>query len=356
MNYKFILTGILFLLAFNSCNKSPIEIPESNDPIFRIDGSFGSENMSVVAGDNNGYMYTMTSIKNGVEVVSGRLADDAISIELGIFNGGLNNTSEEFDANMNLTPTFSEHYDYTIGTLSKNNFINSSNIESVEWIIDGGSPVMDSIHIYEAGKYNVCATVTYVNTQEVVQLCNEVIIGYNRYQNEPINFDINTGVGGASAWMNNSQGTIEYVDWYYDGMFYTRADSCFKALNSQVYSLSAEVHYTNGVIQTKNMKVDGGVSGRTLEDFTIFEDASLNILQDYNIKVNVVKAGVVYQSEFAVNDASSVEITDVGLYGLNDQGNKVYKVNAVISCSVSDVFGGTSIPLSFSTTFGFEVK
>jgi len=356
MNYKFILFGLLLIGAFSSCQKSQIEIPESNDPIFRIDGSFGSENISIVAGDNNGFMYTMTSVVNGVDVVSGRLKDDAISIELGIYNGGINKMNEEFDANMSLTPMFSEHYDFAIATLSKDLFINAANIESIEWIIDGGPPIMNSVEIYEPGRYSVCATVKFNNTQQPVNLCNEVIIGYNRYQNEAINFNIDAGVGGASTWINNELGTIEYVDWFYDGSFYLRGDSCFKALDNQMHELVAEVHYNNGVIQLKNMRIDGSVSGRTLEDFTMFEDASMDFLQDYNIKVNVIKAGVSFYSEFANNETSEVEITNVELYGLNDQGNQVYKVNGMVSCSVSDTFGGNTIPLSFSTVFGFEVK
>ena len=356
MNCKFILTGVLLILAVSACKKDQMIIPESNDPVFRLDGTFGSENISVIAGDNNGFMYTMTDMENGVEVVSGRLADDLVSVELGIFNGGLNNSNEEFHASMSLTPVFSEFHGYTIASLSKNLFVNSASIENIEWVIDDGQPIMDSVDILEPGKYKVCAYIMYNNSMAPKTLCNEVIIGYNQYQNESINFEISTGAGGAATWINNDQGTVEYVDWFYDGVFYVRADSCFKTLGNQMYELTAEVHYANSVVQTKNMLVDGGVNGGTIEDFTIFEDNALSIIQDYNIRVKVNSNGVIYRSDYSENNSSVVEITSVELYGTNSQGNQVYKVVASVNCNVSNNQGGNTIPLSFNTSFGFEVK
>jgi len=356
MNYKFILIGVVLIFAFSACKKDQMIIPESNDPVFRLDGTFGSENISVVAGDNNGFMHTMTEMENGVEVVSGRLADDAVSIELGIYHGGLNNLNEAFDASMSLTPIFSEYHGYTLATLSKNQFVNSANISNIEWVIDDGQPIMDSVEIKEPGKYNVCAHIIYNNGMSPQTLCNEVIVGYNRYQNESINFENNVGLGGASTWINNELGTVEYVDWYYNGEFYVRADSCFNNLGNQMYELTAEVHYTNSVIQRKSMLVDGGANGATIEDFTIFEDNALNIIQDYNIRVKINNNGSIYRSDYADNSSSVVEITSVELYGTNNQGKQVYKVLASVSCNVSSDQGANQIPLIFNTSFGFEVK
>ena len=344
------------MFAMVACKKDTITIPESNDPIFRLDGTFGSDAISIVAGDNDGFMYTMTDTENGVEIVSGKLLDNTIGVELGIFNGGLNNSTEEFNENMSLTPVFSSHYGYPIASLSKDLFINAAYIENIEWVVDGGQPVLDSVQITEPGKYEVCAHIMYNNSMAPKTLCNQVIVGYNQYQNESINFDVNSAQGGASTWIDNSQGTIDFVDWYYNDSFYIRADSCFKNLGSQMYKLTAVVNYTNGVVQTKNMLIDGGVTGSTIEDFTLFEDNALSIIQDYNIRVKVNSNGLVYRSDFTENGSSIVEISSVELYGLNDQGNKVYKVEAAVQCNVSNTPGGNSIPLEFNTSFGFEIK
>lgn len=356
MSFRIIFMSFLAAFLLNACSKDPVAMPESNDPIFRVDGTFGGETISIVAGDNNGFMHTMTNIENGVEVVSGRLEDDALTIELGIYNGGLNNSSEVFDESMNVTPQFSKKYNDPIATLSKDLLINSDFISYVNWSVDGGASILDSVHIHEPGKYNVCATVHYLNGSSPVNLCNEVIIGYNRYENKHINFEVNTSSSSASAWIDNFQGSIDYVDWYYDDVFYVRADSCYKQVTNQLYNLRAEVHYANGVVQTKNMVVDGSVSGRTVEDFTLFEEVSENIMQDYNLKIALVKNGVEYYSHLADNSASEVVITSLELYGLNGQGNQVYKVEANVTCEVSDLNGSNAIPLSFTTSFGFEVK
>ena len=114
-----ILCGI-GLLGFTSCKKDVVEIPESNDPIFRTEGTFGSENFEIIAGDNGAYMFTMTEVQNGVNVFSGKISNGNFSVELGIYDGHIDMPAyDALNELLNLTPIFSANDSTPLVTLSK---------------------------------------------------------------------------------------------------------------------------------------------------------------------------------------------------------------------------------------------
>ena len=69
-NINYILIAIS-LLVMVSCKKDKIEIPESNEPVFRVYGTFDGDSLTLIAGDDGAYMHTMTKLENGVNIFTG---------------------------------------------------------------------------------------------------------------------------------------------------------------------------------------------------------------------------------------------------------------------------------------------
>ncbi len=107
MKRTLLFLGII-LLALTSCKKNKVEIPESNDPVFRADGTFGSNTFSIIAGDDDVYMHTMTMLEQNVEVVSGKIANNEFGIEIGIYNGFIDQPNHQFENDFNLSPIFAK--------------------------------------------------------------------------------------------------------------------------------------------------------------------------------------------------------------------------------------------------------
>jgi len=83
-----LIAGIGIILL-TSCTKNKIEIPESNDPVFTLEGTFEGDSISLIAGDNNAFMHTMTYNENGVNLYSGQITDGNFSVKLGVYDGYL---------------------------------------------------------------------------------------------------------------------------------------------------------------------------------------------------------------------------------------------------------------------------
>ena len=66
-----------------------IEIPESNEPVFRVYGTFDGDSLNLIAGDDGAYMHTMTKVENGVNIFTGIISNETMSFEVGVFDGNL---------------------------------------------------------------------------------------------------------------------------------------------------------------------------------------------------------------------------------------------------------------------------
>ena len=353
---KFFLIVALGTLILSSCTKKKTTLPESNDPIFTAEGAFGSEAFSLIAGDDNAYMYTMTSNVYGVEVVTGQLSNDNFALELGIYDGQIDKVTAEFENGMSLSPTFSERMTSPITTLSANYFSNNLYIQSIDWTIDGQNYGQGNIPIMNPGIFNVTADISYVDGSSA-SLTNDLILGYERSVNERLNY-FEYPDTTVSVWVSDGNIPVQSVEWYLNGNLLPQmSDSIFIPIAADVNSIRAIITYTNGASRTKSILVDSAPNhSRSVEDFTLFEESSVNVLQDFNILVKLTSNGITYESELADNSSSTVQINSFVYYSLNSAGNKVYKVDADISCKVRSVIGATDIPLTFSTVFGFEVK
>src|SRR5690606_14714908 len=98
--------GLVCIVA-SSCKKDVIEIPESNTPIFRVEGTMDGESFELIAGDDNVYMHTMTFEENGVSVFSGKIGGDDLSIEIGVYDGNIDFVSKTPEPTT-ILPVFSQ--------------------------------------------------------------------------------------------------------------------------------------------------------------------------------------------------------------------------------------------------------
>lgn len=347
-------------LFFASCSKEKIELPQSNDPVFMIDGVFGSENFSLVAGDDGAYMYTTTDEINGVNFFKGALTDGSMSIEMGIFDGQLDNPMHDASmaiVNPSVVPQFASINSQPLVELSKDMFSNSSTaILSVVWYANNDSIGTDYAEIYEPGLYEICAAVTFSDSSTAT-LCNEMIVGYQRAANCTIEYSVNQE-NQLTAYIINAGGAVSVsnVDWYYNGSLVSNMGSIQGLQLTNAGVIEAVIHFNGGATRTKRIYVNPGNVFKSVDDFTMFEEQQSNsIEQDFNLKLEIIQDGVEYSSYLADNTGSSISILGFEYYGKNSNDNDVYKITATINAKVRAMGVMKQVPVLFTTTFGVEI-
>lgn len=357
--------SIAFIMAMfmitTSCKKDVVEIPEENDPVFRADGTLGGESFSIVAGDDNAYMYTMTTIENGVNIYSGEISNGEFSIRLGIYDGLLDKPAHVVENDLlNVTPIYAYDANQELLVLSKNTMLSmsqSQSINKIEWFVDGDWKATNEYVIREPGKYNVCADIYHVGASQPFTLCNEMIVGYDNNVNCKIDFSINQQ-GLLNAEVNDLGYGAQSIEWFLNGSSFGTQSNVYQHQLPTGYSvLTAKVSFPGGFERTKSVLVNGSNVQFTANDFTIFEQQANSSLpaRDFNLRLDILKDGKHYASIDCENEGSTLAITGFEYYGKNDSGKDVYKVSAVISAEVKTDGSMKSIPVNFSTTFGIEI-
>lgn len=350
----------LSILALTGCTKEQIVVPEANDPVFMLEGTLGGDPLSLTAGDNNAYMYTSVKIVNGVRVFSGELSDGQTSVEMGIYDGNLDrpNHVPEIDLS-NILLRFAELPDDPLVVLSKDLLNQYQNIASVDWYINGLFEGNDNAYITEPGKYDVCAFVTFA-TGETAELCDEIIIGFQRSANCSIThqFSYSNQTLSLNAHLSSTGASVASVEWLLDGDLISTSPLGFSIpVDSTSHLLTAHVTFNNGTIREKSCIVNGSDPTLSIEDFSIFETTSGNNipLQDYRVRLEIEKNGKTYKSILANNEASSITLLALEEYEASSSGNKVYKATFEVTAVVMDVSSEKLHPVTFTTTLGIEV-
>jgi hypothetical protein len=345
-----VLTSLLLLAA--SCKKDDIIIPESNDPVFNVSGVLDGSEFNLVAGDDGAYMHTMTNVENGVEVFSGIISNDDISFEVGVFDGNLDVEMTGVPSS-NIAPIFASISSTPIAILSKSNFENSSNINFIQWFVDGVDRGSNDVSIYEAGKYNVCAEIHFNGGVEKT-LCNEVILGFNHNATCMLSSEM-LGNGIVRISTENPSNTITGVDWFLNDVFVETSDTLELNLTS-LEKVTAKIHFQNGTLKTKSILTNGYNNQINIEDFSAFELQSEEVTsRDFNLRVIVRKLNDTYRSDLTNNVSAKVYISEIEYHGLNDAGKSVYKITGSISCRERKVGTTADVDLDVKFVFGVEI-
>ncbi len=356
---KYLVGLLTAVLMLSSCKKDKFDVPESNDPVFVVNGTIDNEAFQLVAGDAGAYMFTGTMDINNVDFFYGNLNDGNISIELGIFDGMIDMPFVDPENELpNVTPVFASQSTQPLVILSKFMMNNPQNIGQIKWYLNGTFVDFNEIEIYEPGWYDVMAEVTFTNGS-TVQLENDIIVGYERTHNFDLVFGwdpFNNTLTASADMIGNPSGSFQDVTWTFNGNIISYSPSLPQFEVSTDGILTAEVTFAGtNVTRTKSIYVSPG-SMNTVDDLTEFEEmASNNLYQDFNMRLNVIKGGVLYSSVPADNSNATIAITSFEYYGKNANNNDVYKVSANINAMVKSVVNGNQLPISFTTTFGVEI-
>lgn len=351
----YVLLCAVGLLTLGSCDKPSIELPEPNEPVFVLNGTLSGVDFNLIAGDNNAFMHTSTKVVKGVNLFSGELTDGNFSVELGIFDGFIDKpghiTVEEIQ---NIVPTFAKRSVNPLVVLNKSYLGNSQNIQKVDWYINGSLAGSDELALTEPGKYKVCANITF-NNGDYTQLCDDIIIGYKRSANCSIHFS--AVQGQVLAEINSIGSTVTGVEWFVNDEFVSSA-LLFNTTSFEIFNLKARVTFDNGVVRTRTVHIDAANNVNSVNDFSVMEMASLysGPNQDFNIHLRIKSDGKTYLSEYANNKNSTLIITGIEYYGVNADGNDVYKISGMVNAVVMELVTEKMVSVNFSTVFGFEIR
>jgi hypothetical protein len=346
-------------LLLTSCNKHKLDIPQSNDPVFKVVGTIDGAELNLVAGDDNAFMFTSIETENNVSVYTGKLSNGNMSIEIGLYDGLIDIPEHSVINSLPQLLNFSRKSTSAIAVLDKDAFPNSDIIASVNWVVDNGEAIVNSTDVYtitEPGKYGVCATINFIDGSSD-KLCSELILGYARHANFYIKHFLNQN-GTLSAWVEDPQVEIDKIEWFLDDtLISSESELSYAELSGFNHVLRTDVYFVNGVRRTKQMLVDGSLSGKFIDDLTFFETGTLALLnRDFNVRLKLEQNGVTYTSAESNNSMNSVSFSDISYYGKDVNGNDVYKVKAHVVATVSDVLNiNGSRQLDFDATFGIAI-
>ena len=349
-------TVVLGGFLITSCEKHVIDTPESNDPIFRAEGTIDADQFEMIAGDDNAYMFTSIENENNVSIFSGKLNNGNFALEIGIYDGLLDIPGHSAVNSLPSQLIYSRRSTSPVAFLSKDAFPNVDVIDHVIWTVDGGPDSLNTMTIMEPGAYQVCAQIVFFDGSSNV-LCSELILGYSRHANFQIKHFLNQN-GTLSAWLEDPQIAVEKIEWFLDDTLVSEdVEFAIPQLSSVNHILRADVNFENGVKRSKKMIIDGSLSGKFIDDLTFFETGvSLPLNRDFNVRLKLEQDGVTYSSDLANNGSNTVTFSDISYYAKDANGNDVFKVKAHIVATVRDVLNvnGTK-ELEFDTTFGIAI-
>lgn len=346
------MIALIFLIS--SCDKEEIEDPiTTNSPVFKAEGTLGADDFSIAAGEDDFYMHTTSEVVNGVDFYSGKLSNGSFEIEMGIYNGNLDIPSANFSQGIPENIGYMCYPTQPIATLSKDMLPNNMMIQQIKWYINGVLAGTNTANIMSPGIYDVCANVTFLDGSEGT-LCNEMILGYTKHAICQLRHYLSSG-GSFKGWVDDSSEPISSVKWYLDGTHISDDIELSTTMNQQSHLVTAEINFQNGTKRTKSMLIDGSLSGKFIDDFSVFENSITSINWDFDVVIAVKKDGKEYVSSSASNATSVLHISDVKYYGTNSAGKAVIKISADVSCNLKEIGTGQIVPFTCSTVFGVQV-
>jgi hypothetical protein len=320
LRFSSYLLGITML--FFSCKKDQLpEIPDSNDPVFSVNGDINGVSFELVAGDENIQMSESIEIINGVDYFSSQLSNDQESVTIKMADGELDqlekNWSLENISSIDLLPSYEEPLQ-SIGVFD---FSNSQMITSINWEVNGNAVNGEKIDFNAPGRYDVCGTFTFLGGTSV-DVCNELIIGFERTTEAELKAEPLQGYSFRLE-LDTDNNNITEIAWYVN-------DSLFSS--DPITNFTADIEHN--FIRCEYITADGGSKEKTIylnrdnpeiyvQDFGYFENYS-GEFADYlmNLEFNLSQGAF---RAFPYQNLTSVTLDEVTLYE-ETADKKVYLV------------------------------
>lgn len=348
----------LFLLGFSSiiagCNKEKIEDPlPEQQAVFTAQGSLGADSFSIAAGEDDFYMHSFTEQVNGVSLFSGKLSNGDFELQMGIYDGFIDLPSannQDLPENIQFAMTSLE----PLAALSKDLLPNAEFIQQIKWYVNGSYAGLNNVEIIQPGVYDVCAEVTF-NDLSIGYLCNEMILGFEKHATCEIRHFLSQG-GLLQTWVDENSVDVESIKWFMDDTLASQELKFMANIDQLSHLITAEIIFVNGVKRTKSILVDGSLSGKFIDDFSVFEVNTNPLNWDFNAVISLKKDGKEYVSNLAPNQSSTVHITNISYFGKNSSGKMVFKITAEVNCYLKELSSAEILPFTCSTVFGLEIN
>lgn len=350
------LLYILSLLALVSCKKEKLpELPDSNSPVFSIEGSIDGQSIYVIAGENDYFMHSKEFMFNNITQWKGSLANEENSFEIILSDGFVDVPNSSYDITQLDYLSITEMPGAPLLVLDKNNLSNSEFIQSIKWIVNGEAhTIQGPLVIYEPGKYIICAEVTFNNQLQATN-CSEVILGYDKNAKGTLKYVLgqnNTLV----AFFDTPEYEIDYVEWFINNsMVSTNKVNLSTGLSENSCHLKAIVHYVNGVIRTRTAFVNKAYPQHYIQDLTAFEDQN-SMSWDFKLRLNISYNGQNYKGISTTTTDTQLHIQSIQEYGYNESGEKVLLVKGTLNAPMFHVESETVVNANLSLSFALPYK
>lgn len=350
LNISFIISIILTL---ESCKKEIVEIPESNEPVFTVNGTIGNDSVNFVVGDDNSSFFSNIESINGVDFYTGNLINGDSEMKLGMYQGNIDFQNILLDTLINLKQLkFAYFSNESLFEIKKSEFQNSAEIKEIKWYVNDEFFSTNNIKIFKPGKYNVCAQITY-NNQNAVTICNEIIVGYKRSSEIELKFDVVNNQ--FNAWLETTGSPISSVKWFLNEQLISEANQLNNYVSENLNTLKAEVTFANGAKRIRSVLIDCTGNNFSIEDFAKFENKS-NSFWDYKIAFSYKNQGEEYTSLFTENDFSKFIINSVEFLGVDSNGNPVYIFKGILNTFLKSKSSSDILEVKLNLSWGIAIK
>lgn len=345
---------LLTFLVLLSCKKELDEIPESNSPIFFISGTIGANAIDVKVDETTANFESSTVDVNGVKFFNGTLINSDFELEIGLFDGNLDQSSLSLNDLKKLTQlSFAQTSNSDLFYANKYYFNNPQFISSIEWFVNDNYYSSNTISINQAGRYVICAKVTYLDqTQNTI--CNDVILGYQKNAVFSLEHELEPN-NNLYAWIYEDNQTVSSISWFIDGQYECDCLYLNKQIDNQVHEIKAEISFQNGTKRTRTILVDGDNDKKSIIDFAFLENLS-DLKNDYKTKIKYKENGIEYFSDIISNSSGKFELKEISYVGKNTNADDVYCIKANIQASVKSLTNNETKSINLDVSWGLILK
>jgi hypothetical protein len=345
---------LVLTLFFTSCKKELVEIPESNQPVFSINGSIGEENIKIEVDENLANFKSSYDIIEGVKFFKGTLTHSDFELEIGLFDGNIDKSSLTLQDLSKISElAVLENSTEQLFYVNKYYFNNPEYISKIEWYVNSVFYSENSISINTPGKYAICAKI-YFEDQTNKIVCNDVILGYHKNAVFSLEHSLDQ-TNKLNAWIYQSNVPVSSVDWYIDGVFECTCIQLEKVIDANLHEVKAVINFQNGVKRTRTILVDGNESKRSIIDFAFLENLS-DRKSDYKVKVKFKKNGDIFQSDIIENNVNKFVLEEIKYIGLDENSNNVYSLKGRLIVNLYCTSNGENKLLDLKVAWGIVIK
>lgn len=337
-----------------SCKKELEEIPESNSPIFYVSGTIGANTIDVKVDESTANFESNTEDVNGVRFFNGTLISSDFELEIGLFDGNLDQSSLSLNDLKNLPQlSFMQASSADLFYANKYYFNNPQFISCIEWFVNDSYYSTNTIAINQAGRYTICAKVTYLD-QSQNTICNDVILGYKKNAVFSLEYELEPN-NNLYAWIYEDNQTVSSISWFIDGQYECDCLYLNKQIDNQVHEIKAEISFQNGTKRTRTILVDGDNDEKSIIDFAFLENLS-DLKNDYKAKIKYKEGGIVYSSDVVANTGGKFELKEISYVGKDANANDVYCVKGNVQASVKSLTNNETKSINLDVSWGLILK